>query len=434
VVSGYALAHAPVVITGLSVLSAVVLAAGLAPFTKPRRTRHPPPRHGPTQPARQPPGARQLDAGFARDRMPLGILAAGPGPSVSASSGGSLIPGWSATRIWTLSLLLPALIAAVDGAAGRHIVLIGLLIAGPCCALLTARWLLTALTGILAAGLAVALGIPDGIWATSTHLTFIGSVVVVATSCTCAAALITKASPERRIFRLPVYAVPESWHRMHAYGATSAGQARQKLLGAALRLATISVAFGLLSGTVSIIAGLGDHSLGVLAVGLGVLADVSGSAILIWRFRAERRQPGHFDTVESRAATTIAIALALVAIVLIVQSAAALASRSHPGTSPVALAVAGVSFLMLAPLGYAKRRLGRRMGSRALQGDGTLSAIGAATSLLALIALALYDTLGWWWADRLAALVVAAIAITEARRTKPRRTAGNPARSDGPGR
>jgi divalent metal cation (Fe/Co/Zn/Cd) transporter len=50
------------------------------------------------------------------------------------------------------------------------------------------------------------------------------------------------------------------------------------------------------------------------------------------------------------------------------------------------------------------------MASRALQGDGALSGVGAATSLLALTALVLYHTLGWWWADRAAALIVAAIA------------------------
>jgi divalent metal cation (Fe/Co/Zn/Cd) transporter len=60
------------------------------------------------------------------------------------------------------------------------------------------------------------------------------------------------------------------------------------------------------------------------------------------------------------------------------------------------------------------------MASRALQGDGSLSIVGAATSLLALVALALNDTLGWWWADRAAALVVAAIAAAEAWQTKPR--------------
>ena len=58
------------------------------------------------------------------------------------------------------------------------------------------------------------------------------------------------------------------------------------------------------------------------------------------------------------------------------------------------LAAAGISLVVLTPLALAKRRLGRRMASRALQGDGALSGIGAATSLLALAALVLYDTLG----------------------------------------
>lgn len=63
--------------------------------------------------------------------------------------------------------------------------------------------------------------------------------------------------------------------------------------------------------------------------------------------------------------------------------------------------------------------LGGQMASRALQGDGALSGIGAATSLLALAALALNDMLGWWWPDRIAALIVAAVAAAEAWHTAP---------------
>ena len=103
--------------------------------------------------------------------------------------------------------------------------------------------------------------------------------------------------------------------------------ARLKLITAALRLVSISVAFGVLSGAVSVITGLQDHSLGVLAIGLGVLADVTGSAVLIWRFRAERRQPAQSDARETRAAIIVASALAVVSAVLIIQAAAALASR-----------------------------------------------------------------------------------------------------------
>ena len=92
------------------------------------------------------------------------------------------------------------------------------------------------------------------------------------------------------------------------------------------------------------------------------------------------------------------------------QPAAALASGSRPGTSDVILIAAGVFPAVLAPSACAKRRLGRRMAGRALHGDGTLSGIGAATSLPALTALALYDILGWRQADRAAALIAAAKA------------------------
>jgi divalent metal cation (Fe/Co/Zn/Cd) transporter len=196
---------------------------------------------------------------------------------------------------------------------------------------------------------------------------------------------------------------------------------RARQITAALRLLGISVIFGIVSGAVSVATGVANHSLSVLAVGLGVLADVTGSATLIWRFRAERRQPGQAQAVETRAAVVVAAALAVVSAVITIQAVIALAAGSRPGTSGVTLIAAAISLVVLAPLAYAKRRLGGQMASRALQGDGTLSGIGAATSLLALTALLLYRTLGWWWADRIAALIVAAIAAIEAGHTAPHR-------------
>lgn len=204
---------------------------------------------------------------------------------------------------------------------------------------------------------------------------------------------------------------------MHQQAAT---MARDELVTRALRLVTASVIFGVLFGTVSVITGLHDGSLGVFAAGLGVLADVTGSAVLIWRFRAERRYPGSPHAGETRAAVIVGIALAVVAVVLAAESASALGAGTLPGSSPVTLSSAAVSLAVLAPLAAAKRRAGQTMGSRALMGDGALSGIGAATSLLALAALALYHALGWWWADRVAALMVAVIAAAEAWHTIPR--------------
>ncbi len=199
------------------------------------------------------------------------------------------------------------------------------------------------------------------------------------------------------------------------------GPARLSQVTTALRLVSISVAFGLLSGALSVATGLANHSLSVLAIGLGVLADVTGSAVLVWRFWAERRRAGQSRAAETRAAIVVVAALAAVSAVIMVQAAVALATGSRPGTSSLALIAAGISLAVLTPLAYAKRRLGTQMASRALQGDGALSGIGAATSLLALAALMLYQSLGWWWADPSAALVIAAIAAIEAWRTAAHR-------------
>ena len=92
----------------------------------------------------------------------------------------------------------------------------------------------------------------------------------------------------------------------------------------------LSVAFGLASGAVSITTGLRGHSLGVFAVGVGVLADVAGWATLIWRFRAELREPELPDRREQQSAVIVGLALAVVAVVLASSPAAALSEEAIP--------------------------------------------------------------------------------------------------------
>jgi cation:H+ antiporter len=104
----------------------------------------------------------------------------------------SLLPGWTTWRLWVVSMIAAALVAAADAATGQRVILIGLLIVGPCLALLTARWLLTATTGTWACGLAVLLGMPDGIWATSIHLAFVSATAIVAVAAAVGAAIINR--------------------------------------------------------------------------------------------------------------------------------------------------------------------------------------------------------------------------------------------------
>ena len=109
----------------------------------------------------------------------------------------SLLPGWSVRRLWILGLALCFIVTVTDAGLGRRVVLIGLLVIGPCCVLLTGRWVPTGLTGLWAIGLAMVVGLPDGIWGTSTFVAFLAAVALVACVSTAAAAFIEIRRPAR---------------------------------------------------------------------------------------------------------------------------------------------------------------------------------------------------------------------------------------------
>lgn len=201
---------------------------------------------------------------------------------------------------------------------------------------------------------------------------------------------------------------------MHRSQYSDESSRRTRFLVVALWLSAFSVAWGMASGGVSVTVGVLDGSLGVLGLGLTVLADLIGSAVLIWRFRGELRSVNQAEKLEARSAVVISAALGTVSLVLAVEAIRALAVGSRPGSSIAGLVAAGLALVVLSPLAYTKHRVAAELQSRALRGDGALSGIGAAVALLALTGLALDRSFGWWWADRVAALVVAGIAGIEA--------------------
>ena len=76
-----------------------------------------------------------------------------------------------------------------------HLILIGLLACGPCCALLTARWPLTAACAGLAVALGIMLGVPDQSFATATQYAFVAAVAVTGTVSTAGAAVLQRPHP-----------------------------------------------------------------------------------------------------------------------------------------------------------------------------------------------------------------------------------------------
>jgi Sodium/calcium exchanger protein len=148
------------------------------------------------------PAAVVLPAAIAAGALPLmhaahqaGLIRRGAASLDNTWRRRSLLPGWSVGRVWGLSLILCVVIAACDAASGPHLLLIGLLIAGPCCALLTARWAPTAAASCFALGLAVLVSIPDQIVATVTQYAFLAALAVVSLTAVLGAAVLQRQHP-----------------------------------------------------------------------------------------------------------------------------------------------------------------------------------------------------------------------------------------------
>src|SRR6478735_6582007 len=84
------------------------------------------------------------------------------------------------------------------------------------------------------------------------------------------------------------------------------------------------------------------------------------------------------------------------------------AQHSLPG-----IVVAALSLAIMPVLSWAQRRAGRELGSRTAVADSKQTLLCTYLSAVLLIGLVLNSTLGWWWADAGAALVIAGIAVRE---------------------
>ena len=77
--------------------------------------------------------------------------------------------------------------------------------------------------------------------------------------------------------------------------------------------------------------------------------------------------------------------------------------------------LAAVSLAIMPVLSYAQRRAGRELGSRSAVADSKQTLLCTYLSAVLLVGLALNSLFGWSWADPIAALVIAAVAVKEGR-------------------
>ncbi|MHB1837298.1 MAG: cation transporter [Solirubrobacteraceae bacterium] len=174
-------------------------------------------------------------------------------------------------------------------------------------------------------------------------------------------------------------------------------------------LSYLSLVWMLAEGAVGILAGIEAHSIGVLAWAFGSAVEAAAAVIVIVRLTGANR---FSELAERRAQRWVAASLLLLVPYVLYGSVSELISGGRPERSWLAIALLSSSILLMPALGYAKRRLGRRLSSGATAGEGTQNLLCALQGAIGLVGL-LAGSAGASVLDPVAALLIAAIAVKE---------------------
>jgi divalent metal cation (Fe/Co/Zn/Cd) transporter len=188
---------------------------------------------------------------------------------------------------------------------------------------------------------------------------------------------------------------------------------RDALVRRARLLAWLGVGWHVVEAAVAIAAGLVAGSIALVGFGADSLVESAAGLILLWRFAAARAGS---DVAERRAQRLIAISFLAIAAYVSIEAVRTLAGGEHPETSWVGLGLAAFTLATMPPLAIAKARVGERLGSSATKSEGRQNMLCAYLSGALLVGLGANAAFGWWWADPVTALVIAGVAVREARR------------------
>lgn len=190
---------------------------------------------------------------------------------------------------------------------------------------------------------------------------------------------------------------------------TALAPARRALLERRVRwVVTATIAYNVIEAVVAITAGRIASSAALVGFGLDSVVEVLSAAAVAWQFAApdpHRR--------ERTAMRLIAVSFFGLALFVSLDAVRALLGASEPDHSTVGIVLAAVSLAIMPFLSWFERRTGRELGSASAVADSRQTLLCTYLSAVLLVGLLLNTTFGWTWADPVAALVIAAVAIKE---------------------
>lgn len=179
-----------------------------------------------------------------------------------------------------------------------------------------------------------------------------------------------------------------------------------------LLLEYLTIGWNVVEAVIAIAAGITAGSIALVGFGFDSAIEVAAATVVVWQFRSEMRG-GVDEDREHRALKMIAVTFFVLAAYVTFEAVRSLITREAPDPSTVGVVLAAVSLVVMPALAWFKRQTAIRMGSATLLADSAETFLCAWLSAILLAGLVLNSTLGWWWADPVAALGIAYLATRE---------------------
>jgi divalent metal cation (Fe/Co/Zn/Cd) transporter len=173
-------------------------------------------------------------------------------------------------------------------------------------------------------------------------------------------------------------------------------------------LVAATIAYNVLEAVIAVSEGARVSSSALIGFGLDSVVEVSSAAAVAWQFSA--KDP---ETREQAALRFIAYSFFALAAYVAVDAVLTLCGVREPRPSLVGIVLAAASLVVMPVLSLAQRRAGQEFGSVSAVADSKQTLLCTYLSAILLAGLLCNSLFGWSWADPVAALGIAAIAVRE---------------------
>lgn len=173
-------------------------------------------------------------------------------------------------------------------------------------------------------------------------------------------------------------------------------------------IVAFTITYNVVEAIVAIWAGTVASSAALIGFGLDSVVEVLSAAAIAWQFT--RKEPERWEKVTVRAIGLAFFALAAYVSVDAILSLIDMEGAEH---SPFGIGITAISLVVMPLLAWFEFRTGRELDSKSVLADAKQLVLCIYLSGTVFVGLVLNSLFGWWWADSVAALVVAVLAIRE---------------------